>query len=94
MKRPFFFFALFALLFSVQCLMAAPLRNVEVMLTQPNGEVIHCYASGDEFYNYLHDADGFTIVKGEGGYYFYATYDADGQVVPSAYKVNSVPFTW
>lgn len=90
MKRPFFFFALFALLFSVQCLMAAPLRNVEVRLTQPNGEVIHCFASGDEFYNYLHDADGFTIVKGEGGYYFYATYDGDGQVVPSAYKVNSV----
>ena len=90
MKRPFFFFALFALLLSVQCLMAAPLRNVEVRLTQPNGEVIHCFASGDEFYNYLHDADGFTIVKGEGGYYFYATYDADGQVVPSAYKVNSV----
>ena len=90
MKRPFFFFAFFALLFSVQCLLAAPLRNMEVRLTQPNGEVIHCYASGDEFYNYLHDADGFTIVKGEGGYYFYATYDADGQVVPSVYKVNSV----
>ena len=90
MKKSFFFFAIVALLFSLQCAMAAPLKNVEVQLTQPNGEVIYCFASGDEFYNYLHDADGFTIVKGEGGYYYYAMYDEAGQVVASAYKVNSV----
>ena len=70
--------------------LAAPLKNVEVRLTQPDGQVIHCYASGDEFYNYLHDANGFTIVQGEGGYYYYATLNADGKVVPSTYVVNSV----
>lgn len=69
---------------------AAPLKNVEVTLTQPDGQVIHCLASGDEFYNYLHDANGFTIVKGEGGYYVYAVKDTNGNVVPSAYRVNSV----
>ena len=78
------------LLLSLQFLMAAPLKNMEVRLIQPNGEVIHCFASGDEFYNYLHDANGYTIVKGEGGYYCYAMHDNAGKVVPSAYRVNSV----
>jgi hypothetical protein len=59
-------------------------------LTQPNGEVVHCFASGDEFYNYLHDANGFTIVKGENGFYCYAMRDAEGHVVASQYVVNSV----
>ena len=70
--------------------MAAPLRNIEVKLTQPDGQIIHCFASGDEFYNYLHDTNGFTIVKGEDSYYYYAMLDNQGQVVPSAYLVNSV----
>ena len=69
---------------------AAPLRNIEVKVTQPDGQVIRCFASGDEFYNYLHDANGFTIVKNEDGYYVYATKDAQGNVIPTAYMVNSV----
>ena len=69
---------------------AAPLKNIPVRLTQPDGEVVECFASGDEFYNYLHDANGFTIVKGEGGYYCYAMHDNQGEVVASTYRVNSV----
>lgn len=88
--KKIFALLLVAFVFSMQILFAAPLRNMEVILTQPNGEVIHCYASGDEFYNYLHDAEGFTIVKGADGYYCYATHDASGKVVASAYRVNSV----
>lgn len=83
-------FVIIAVLLSLQCAMAAPLKNLEVRLTQPNGEVVQCFASGDEFYNYLHDANGFTIVKGENGYYYYAAYDSMGKVVPSPYVVNSV----
>ena len=82
---------LLMILMAMSCMaLAAPLNNIEVRLTQPDGQVIHCYASGDEFYNYLHDANGFTIVQGEGGYYYYATRDADSKVVPSTYVVNSV----
>ena len=69
---------------------SAPLKNIPVRLTQPDGQVIECFASGDEFYNYLHDANGFTIVKGEGGYYCYAMHDRQGEVVASPYRVNSV----
>ena len=52
---------------------AAPLKNIPARITQPDGKVIDCFASGDEFYNYLHDANGFTIVRAENGYYCYAT---------------------
>ena len=72
------------------CVWAAPLKNIQVQVTQPDGQIIHCFASGDEFYNYLHDANGFTIVKGEGGYYCYAMHDSQGEVVASPYRVNSV----
>ena len=75
---------------TMQWAMSAPLKNIEIRLNQPNGQVINCYASGDEFYNYLHDANGFTIVKGEGGYYYYAIHDSQGHVIPSVYLVNSV----
>ncbi len=70
--------------------MAAPLRNVNVTLTQPDGQVIHCFASGDEFYNYLHDENGFTIVIDDKGYYCYATKDAKGEVIASNFVVGSV----
>ena len=80
---------LFALIIGVFA-MAAPLKNIETKITQPDGQVIHCFASGDEYYNYLHDANGFTIVKGEGGYYCYAMHDNKGEVVASSYRVGSV----
>ena len=65
------------------------LINVPQTLVQPNGEVIECYASGDEFYNWLHDEEGFTIIKAPDGYYYYAT-NVDGNLVPSNYKVGTV----
>ena len=69
---------------------AAPLRNMEIRLTQPDGQIINCFASGDEFYNYLHDAQGFTIVQGESGYYYYATRGNRGEVTASPYVVGWV----
>ncbi|MCL2039485.1 MAG: InlB B-repeat-containing protein [Bacteroidetes bacterium] len=56
------------------CLLnAAYLQNIPQTITQPDGSVVNCFASGDEFYNYLHDADGYTIVKDpETGFYVYA----------------------
>ena len=43
------------LLFCLTALNAAPFKNVEKILTQPDGTKLHCYASGDEFYSRLHD---------------------------------------
>ena len=90
MKKPKIFLLLALVFCALQMAFAAPLKNIPVRLTQPDGQVIECFASGDEFYNYLHDANGFTIVKGEGGYYCYAMHDSLGEVVASPYHVNSV----
>ena len=87
MKKLYLLIALMLISLSI---VSAPLKNVNVTLTQPNGEVIHCFASGDEYYNYLHDANGFTIVQDESGYYVYATKNAEGKVIPTSYIVNSV----
>jgi len=84
------FLLIIALLGAMLCAMAAPLKNMEVRLTQPDGQVIHCFASGDEYYNYLHDANGFTIVKGDDGFYCYAMHDNQGQIVASSFRVGSV----
>ena len=40
---------------------------------QPDGTVMPCFASGDEYINYLHDKDGYTIIQDkQTGYYVYA----------------------
>ena len=52
---------------------AAYLRNIPTTVNQPDGTVLHCYASGDEFFNYLHDENGFTIMQHpQTGFYVYA----------------------
>ena len=72
MKRIFAFFLLMAC-FSLGNVHAAYLRNIPMTVTQPDGTILQCFASGDEFFNYLHDADGFTIIQHpQTGYYVYA----------------------
>ena len=66
---------------SITCAHAAYLRNIPMTLTQPDGTVLHCFASGDEYFNYLHDANGYTIMQHpKTGYYVYAE-RRDGQLV-------------
>lgn len=70
-------------------LKGAYLEKIPTTVTNPDGTKIECYASGDEYFNYLHDADGFTIIKGKDGYYYYGIEEGD-IVVPSPFKVNSI----
>lgn len=74
--------------FAIGSILAAPLKNVPCTLVQPNGEVIHCFVSGDEFFNFYHDANGYTIIMDtETGYYTYGI-EQNGMVVPSSYIVG------
>jgi len=75
--------------FAATHLHAAPLKNIPVTVVQPNGETLHCYASGDEFYNYLHDKNGFTIIQNDAGYYMYAMYDG-AHIIPSQFVAGKV----
>jgi len=54
-------------------LFSAYLTNMPITVTQPDDSELHCFASGDEYYNWLHDEKGFTIIRNsETGYYSYA----------------------
>ena len=69
---------------------AAYLKNVPKTLTQPDGSVLHCYASGDEFFNYLHDKNGFTIIQHPiTGFFVYAD-KQDGRLVATEFVAGSV----
>lgn len=75
---------LFFILFFPFILKAAWLNSEPVTVTQPDGTILHCFATGDEFYNWLHDADGFTIVQHpDDGFYYFAVLDGDKLVASS-----------
>ena len=68
---------------------SAYLVNIPQTLKQPDGSVFHCFASGDEFYSWLHDSLGYTIVENpQTGYYVYALPGANGQITASDYIVG------
>ena len=73
--KSLFFLIVFTMLVlvTVSNVQAAFLRNFPVTLTQPDGEQLQCFVSGDEFFNWVHDADGYTIIQDpDTGYYKYA----------------------
>jgi M6 family metalloprotease-like protein len=69
---------------------SAPIWNYPQTLTQPDGSVIHCFASGDEFNHWLHDKGNYTIVRdATTGYFVYAVTEND-RLAPSAHIVGRV----
>lgn len=87
MKKYFVLFL--TLLFGYMSAFAAYIKDYPVTLTQPDGSVLNCFASGDEFYNWYHDENDFTIIADAEGFYCYAIV-SDDEVVASEYKVGSV----
>ncbi len=66
---------------------AAPFENLPYRVTQPDGTTLQLYQSGDEFFNWLHDKDGYPVIQGTDGYYFYAYYDGE-QYVASLHRAD------
>ncbi len=64
-------FLLMGLSFFAGLLSAAYLTWVPVSVTQPDGGKAELFASGDEFYNWLHDKDGYTVKRNAKGWYVY-----------------------
>jgi M6 family metalloprotease-like protein len=64
---------------------AAYLRNVPVHVKQPDGTVLSCLASGDEFYNWLHDKDGYTIVRNPATGFLVFADKVNGKLVPTEF---------
>ena len=69
----------------------AYLKNVPQILYQPDGTILKCYASGDEYHNWLHDADGYTIIQDrQTGYYVYA--QKAGETLSSSHVIANSKF--
>jgi M6 family metalloprotease-like protein len=59
-------------------------------VVQPDGTTLELFGTGDEFYNWLHDAAGYTIVQNhQDGFYYYATLEAGG-LIPSGWRAGDV----
>ena len=81
LKTVLYFLIMFSSIFS------AYLRDIPQEIKQPDGSIINCFSSGDEFYNWVHDEEGYTIVRSEvDGYCYYANED----LTPSSYKVGEI----
>ncbi len=67
-----FIIVLFILFLSLPA-WAAYLTNMAVTVNQPDGTELKCFASGDEYHNWLHDSNNYTIIQSPvTGYYMYA----------------------
>ncbi len=77
------------MLFIVTIVKADYFEKLPYTITQPNGTIINCFVSGDEFYNWIHDNDGYTIIQAPNGYFYYAE-TFEEVVRPTEYLVNSV----
>ncbi|HPT72822.1 MAG TPA: M6 family metalloprotease domain-containing protein, partial [Candidatus Cloacimonadota bacterium] len=58
-----------------------------ITLQQPDGSVLNLFASGDEFYNWVHDKDGYTIMRDSKGWYVYAM-QMGKDIAPSPFVVG------
>lgn len=67
-----------AILLGTVSLMARPGFSKPVDVLQPDGTTITLLMHGDEFRHFMTTTDGFTVVKGEDGFYYYADRGANG----------------
>lgn len=72
------------------CVYAANFTDIPSEVLQPDGSTLQLLASGDEYANWLHDANGYTVIQSPAdGYYYYAA-RVDGEPAPSAYRYGSI----
>lgn len=77
---------LFAFIISFSTTFSAYLKNYPLELTQPDGTKINCFATGDEFYNFLHTEEGYVIKQAEDGFYCFAE-KSDAHINPTNFRV-------
>jgi M6 family metalloprotease-like protein len=64
------------LIFSVS-VNAAPLSFKPVTEILPDGTSLNLFISGDEFFNYIHDENGYPVGEGNDGFYYYMIQEGD-----------------
>jgi M6 family metalloprotease-like protein len=79
---------LIMMIVSITCLYAAWLDYHPVQITQPDGTILDVFATGDEFHNWAHDADGYTIIQDRDTGNWCWGREVSGDVVPTGYPVH------
>lgn len=69
---------------------AVYVEKMPVNQIQPNGDTVHFFVTGDEYYHRYHDENGFTILQAQSGFWVYAEQDGKGSIQPSQYRVGTV----
>ena len=62
-------FMLICLFLGTSLVSGAPLFFEPVTKKLPDGTELNLFLSGDEFFNYLHDASGYPVGCGDDGYF-------------------------
>lgn len=77
-----------SLLFLIAKTFGAYLDSFPQTITQPDGKIINCYISGDEYYSWLHDKNNFSIMQDSlSGFYCYAML-REGKLLASKFIVG------
>jgi hypothetical protein len=65
-------------------------RDIPRTLTQPDGSIVQCLITGDQYVRRLHDQYNYTIILSQkDGYYYYAE-QSGNEIIPSTFKVGSI----
>lgn len=67
---------------------ATPVSNRPYTVYQPDGTRLELQVSGDEFFSWVHSADGAIVVQNSAGQWVYANHDNSGKLVASSKRVN------
>lgn len=86
LKTTFFAFVLLL----ANSVYAVYVEKMPLVRVQPNGDTIHIFVTGDEYYHRYHDADNYTLMINNAGYWVYAQSDKAGSIQPSSYVFNTV----
>ena len=82
--RPYFLFII-----TISSIRATWFENIPRTITQPNGETLECFVTGDQYARRLHDINDFTIVLDvEDGYYYYANKGSGGGLIPTELRAD------
>jgi len=79
---------LIAIMMSMASLWARPGYNKPLDVRQPDGTTVTLLMHGDEFLSFMTTTDGYTVVKGDDGYYRYAE-KRNGGLTATAYVAKN-----
>ena len=66
---------------------AANFKFLPYTVKQPDGAAINCFVSGDEYFNWLHNKDGYTIIQGSDGFFYWGVVSGD-IVIPTNLRAD------